>query len=107
MRAKCKEGEVAQATTLPAEVLAVLDGASFYMRQPGEDGAPRVVVQPAGMKGWVHGDDDSERLSRMFPELTEAQLQRATRYLSSMARNHLRMAANNGATHRKKWVHSW
>lgn len=96
-----------EATALPAEVLAALDGASVYVRQPGEDGAPRVVVQPAGMKGWVHGDDDSERLSRMFPELTEAQLERATRYLASLARNHWRMAANNGATRRKKWVHSW
>lgn len=107
MRAKRKEGEVAEATTLPAEVLAALDGASVYVRQPGENGDPRVVVQPAGMKGWVHGDEDSERLSLMFPEMTGAQLQRATRYLSSMVRNHLRMAANNGATHRKNWVHSW
>lgn len=107
MRAQCKEGEVAEATTLPAEVLAALDGASLYVRQPGEDGAPRVVVQPAGMNGWVYGDDDDERLSLMFPEMTEAQLQRATRYLSSMVRNHLRMAANNGAKHRKNWVHSW
>lgn len=107
MRAKSKEGDVAKATALPAEVLAALDGASVYVRQPGEDGAPRVVVQPAGMKGWVHGDEDSERLSRMFPELTEAQLQRAVRYLSSMVRNHLRTAANNGATRRKNWVHSW
>lgn len=107
MRAQCKEGEVAEATTLPAEVLAALDGASVYVRQPDENGDARVVVQPAGMKGWIHGGGDSERLSRMFPELTEAQLQRATRYLSSMVRNHLRMAANNGAPRRKNWVHSW
>ncbi|WP_338790730.1 hypothetical protein [Pseudomonas sp. AE27] len=107
MRAKRKEGEVAEATALPAEVLAALDGASVYVRQPGEDGEPRVVVQPAGMKGWVHGDDNSERLSRMFPELTEAHLQRATRYLSSIVRNHLRKTGGNGAKVRKNWVHSW
>lgn len=107
MRAKCKEGEVAEAITLPAEVLAVLDGASFYMRQPGEDGTPRVVVQPAGMNGWIYGDDDSERMSRMFPELTDAQLHRATRYLSSLARNHLRMIESSGTSKHKSWIHSW
>ncbi|WP_017738205.1 hypothetical protein [Pseudomonas sp. CBZ-4] len=107
MRAKWKEGEVAEATALPAEVLTALDGANVYVRQPGEDGDPRVVVQPAGMKGWVHGDEDSERLSRMFPELTETQLQRATRYLSSKVRNHLRMTGNNSAKLQKNWVHSW
>ena len=107
MRAKCKEGKVAEATALPAEVLAALDGASLYVRQPGEDGAPRIVVQPAGMNGWVHGDDDSERLSRMFPELTDAQLQRATRYLSSIARNHLRMIESGGTSKRNSWINSW
>ncbi|WP_458370808.1 hypothetical protein [Pseudomonas fluorescens] len=107
MRFKRNEGEAVESTALSAEVLAALDGASFHVRHPGEDGVPRVVVQPAGMNGWVYGDDDGERLAKAFPELTEAQLERATRYLANLVRNHWRMAANNGSTRRKKWVHSW
>ncbi|EMB4117875.1 hypothetical protein IPC367_18965 [Pseudomonas aeruginosa] len=107
LRAKRKEGEAVESTALPAEVLAALEGASFHQRQPGDDGEPRIVVQPAGLSGWVHGDNDAERLSRAFPELTEAQLQRACRYLASLVRNHSRMVDNGGETKRSSWVNRW
>lgn len=76
-------------------------------RQPGENGARRIVVQPAGLSGWIHGDHDAERLAKAFPELTEPQLQRACRYLSSLVRNHLRMIENGGDQKRKSWVNDW
>ncbi|MEQ6614196.1 hypothetical protein ACRS57_03695 [Pseudomonas aeruginosa] len=107
LRRKRKEGEVVESTALPAEVLAALDGASFHMRPAGEDGEPRTVVQPAGLSGWIHGDNDAQRLAKAFPELTEAQLQRACRYLASLVRNHLRMVENGGERERRNWVNSW
>lgn len=107
LRAKRKEGEAVESTALPAEVLAALDGCTFVQRQPGEDGAPRIVVQPAGLSGWIHGDDDAEHLAKTFPELTKAQLQRASRYLASLVRNHLRMIENGGEPKRRSWVNNW
>ncbi|MCY1371751.1 hypothetical protein D9M69_589090 [compost metagenome] len=65
------------------------------------------MVQPAGLSGWIHGDSDVERLAKAFPELTEAQLQRACRYLASLVRNHLRMVENGGEPKRRSWVNDW
>ncbi|MGJ7514433.1 hypothetical protein ACSFE6_08855 [Pseudomonas baetica] len=107
LRRERKEGEAVESTALPAEVLAALEGCTFVQRPAGEDGTPRIVVQPAGLSGWIHGDSDTERLAKAFPELNEAQLQRACRYLASLVRNHLRMVENGGESKRRSWVNDW
>lgn len=94
-------------TELPAEVLAALEAATFHMRHPGEDGAPRVVIQPAGMRGWIHGELDADRLAAAYPELTDGQLERACRYLSSLVARHLRMVRNHSQAPGRNWVHDW
>lgn len=107
MRRQSNKAEAVESTALPADVLAALEGATFHQRAPGDDGMPRIVVQPAGMRGWLYGEKDDEQLAKAFPELTEAQLQRACRFLDSLVKNHLRLVERESQPKRGSWVNSW
>lgn len=107
LRPKRNEAEAVESTALPADVSAALEGATFHQRAPADDGMPRIVVQPAGMRGWMHGENDAEHLATAYPELTEAQLQRACRFLASLVKNHLRLVERESAPKRGNWVNSW
>jgi len=100
-----RKGEAVEHTALPADVMAALDGATFHSRHSNE--GSRVIVQPAGMRGWVHSAEaDAKALSSFFPELTEAQLARACRYIANLVRGHLRRL-DDGGEQRKSWVNNW
>ncbi|WP_349568440.1 hypothetical protein [Azotobacter salinestris] len=101
-----RNAEDEESTTLPPEVQAAIDGASFFVR-PADD-FDRVVVQLAGWNGFIHDDEAARRfLQSAFPELAEAQLRRAVRYLASKVGNHLRQVAAGSKPTRRNWVNSW
>lgn len=107
MRRQSNKAEAVESTALPADVSAALEGATFHQRAPGDDGMPRIVVQPAGMRGWLYGEKDDEQLAKAFPELTEAQLHRACRFLDSLVKNHLRLVERESQPKRGSWVNNW
>lgn len=98
---------VDEATALPSEVLAAIEGATFHPRPDGDDGAPRTVVQLCHLRGWIHGADDAKYLANAFPELTDAQIARACRYLATVVRRHINLMQTGGNSPRKNWVHEW
>lgn len=105
---KRRQAQAKPSSALPAEVLAALDGATVHARSPGEDGAPRVLFQPAGLRGWMHSQEaDSKALRKCFPELNDEQLRRACRYVASIVASHLRQTASGGRKRRRNWVHDY
>ncbi len=104
MARRDKKGGAVDAAPLPDEVAAALQGATFHSRNAGE--GPRVIVQPAGLAGWIHSAEaDAKALKSAFPELTEEQLARACRYLASLVQNHFRKF--DRAERPTNWVHNW
>lgn len=99
-----KQAQDANEGVLPAEVAAAIDGASVVFRPAGRDGEPRAVVQLPGLSGWMYGDDDARRLRAAFPELNEAQLRRACRYLSARV---AQSAAPDKPQRPAGWVGNW
>jgi len=95
-------------SALPAEVLAALDGAAIYARQPGEDGAPRVIVQPVGFGGFIYDSQAAaDFVAAAFPELNDAQASRAARYIGSLVSRHLRQTEQDMAEPRRNWATNW
>ncbi|WP_052816807.1 hypothetical protein [Stutzerimonas stutzeri] len=102
-----QDGE-AVSSALPSEVLAALDGAAIYARQPGEDGAPRVIVQPVGFGGFIYDRTAAaDFVAAAFPELNDAQASRATRYIGSLVGGYLRQAEHDMAEPRRNWATNW
>lgn len=99
-----KQAQDANAAALPAEVAAAIEGASVVFRPAGQDGEPRAVVQLPGLAGWMYGDEDAQRLRGAFPELNDAQLRRACRYLASRI---AQAAASDKPQRRAGWVNNW
>lgn len=98
-------------SALPAEVLAALDGAAIYARQPGEDGAPRVIVQPVGFGGFIYDSQAAaDFVAAAFPELNDAQASRAARYIGSLVSSYLRQAEQDMTELRRagrNWATNW
>lgn len=92
---------------LPADVLAAIEGAFVFPRPDGDDGMPRTVVQPAGLRGWVHSDEaDDKAIRTAWPYLSDAQVGRAKRFIASTVAIHLR-AGRTARRQRTSWIHSW
>lgn len=92
---------------LPVDVLAVIDGAGIVVRSSiSDDGLPNVIFQPADTRGWMQSpEEDERRLKSLFPDLDEAQVQRAKRFIASRVRNHFRqMAQANSGKKRSSWL---
>ena len=92
---------------LPVDVLAVIDGAGIVVRSSiSDDGLPNVIFQPADTRGWMQSpEEDERRLKSLFPDLDEAQVQRAKRFIASRVRSHLRqMAQANSGKKRSSWL---
>ncbi|MEX5449692.1 hypothetical protein [Stutzerimonas stutzeri] len=102
-----QDGE-AVSSALPSEVLAALDGAAIYARQPGEDGAPRVIVQPVGFGGFIYDHTAAaDFVAAAFPELNVAQASRAARYIGSLVSSYLRQTEQDMAEPRRNWATNW
>lgn len=92
---------------LPVDVLAVIDGAGIVVRSSiSDDGLPNVIFQPADTRGWMQSpEEDERRLKSLFPDLDEAQVRRAKRFIASRVRNHFRqMAQANSGQMRCSWL---
>ncbi|MGE4337385.1 MAG: hypothetical protein AB7E55_15585 [Pigmentiphaga sp.] len=101
------DGE-AVSSALPSEVLATLDGAALYARQPGEDGAPRIIVQPVGFGGFIYDRAAAaDFVAAAFPELNDAQASRAARYIGSLVGSYLRQAEQDMTEPRRNWATNW
>ena len=93
-------------SALPAEVLAALDGAAIYARQPGEE--PRVIVQPVGFGGFIYDSQAAaDFVAAAFPELNDAQASRAARYIGSLVSSYLRQTEQDMAEPRRNWATNW
>lgn len=100
-----QDGE-AVSSALPSEVLAALDGAAIYARQPGE--APRVIVQPVGFGGFIYDRTTAaDFVAAAFPELNDAQASRAARYIGSLVSSYLRQTEQDMAEPRRNWATNW
>ncbi|EIX1762579.1 hypothetical protein OP658_002902 [Cronobacter sakazakii] len=95
----------AEQAAIPAEVLAIIEGASLYTR-PGTDNQARVIVQAEGWSGFMFSEESAERwLAKAFPELTEEQKTRAVNYLAALVRSHHR--ESQPERKRTNWVNRW
>jgi len=94
-------------STLPGEVSAAIDGATFFRRSDDENGHARVIVQLHGLQGWLHGHNDEKRFANAFPELTDAQISRACRYLDAAVIRHTRATQGGGNSAAVGWVNDW
>ncbi|WP_313038241.1 hypothetical protein [Stutzerimonas nitrititolerans] len=102
-----QDGE-AVSSALPVEVLAALDGAAIYARQPGEDDAPRVIVQPVGFGGFIYDSQAAANfVEAAFPELNDAQTRRAVRYIGGLVGSFLRQAEQDMTEPRRNWATNW
>lgn len=92
----------AERAALSGEVLASIEGCAMYTR-PGDDDAPRIIVQPAGYTGFIYSNEAAEKwVRRAFIELTPHQVDRAVNYLASLVREHHR--SNTKTPRRDKWI---
>lgn len=94
-------------STLPDEVSAAIDGATFFRRSDDENGCARVIVQLRGLKGWLHGHNDEKHFANAFPDLTDAQISRACRYLDAAVIRHIRTTQSGSSSAGVSWVNDW
>lgn len=92
---------------LPDVVLEVIDGAGIARRSDGEDGAPRMVVHLPGWQPFIFTVEKAAGvMGKVFPELTDDEVQQAARRLRSRVAARLRLldaaAADDGAT--RNWA---
>ena len=87
---------------LPADLLAALEGVTVHVRAEAE----QVIIHFPGGRGWHHGREaDATALRRLYPELNDAQVDRACRALAGIVAAHMR--AMNGPWRRQSWVHDY
>jgi hypothetical protein len=100
-----------EAAELPADVLAILGGASVTARSQDENGDPRVLVQITGNSAiaWYHSKSESGRMMKeLFPELNEMQINRAVLAINSMAKAAMAADHYSKQSSRPKWsVSHW
>lgn len=93
---------------LPAEVAGILEAAHCNTREGGDEG-PRVMVVMAcgGLRGaWIHDRATTEaRIRRRWPELTDAQVQRAGNVIEAKAMQAARL--DKPQAKRRGWVHDY
>ncbi|MCM3565198.1 hypothetical protein [Hydrogenophaga intermedia] len=93
----------ADASALPADLVACIESCTVYQRHAGSEGDVRAIVQLDG-RGWVHNDEDTRnQLLRRWPELTETQLRRAVRHVGAK----VRQACAPAPAARQSWVRNW
>jgi len=96
--------------TLPIEVLTAIEAAHIMHRTPSDDGSARIIVRMVGLGSWTHdGQATHERLAGAFPELSEAQLDRAYRYLVNriVAANREKSGGRSRFGIRNSWATNW
>lgn len=105
LRFKRKGEPAEQPAVLPADLLEAIEAATIYSRHDGE--ISRVIIQPAQMAGWIHSQEaDARALKTAWPELTDAQLVRASRFIASRIASHLRRM-DDGGDQKRNWVRNW
>lgn len=99
-----------QATHLPPDVESVIDSITVNIREHGDPelGNESRVLVFGLVGGPFEGNYQSikRRIERVFPELNDAQVARAVRWVQSEITNQLRVTR---PTERKRsgWVHNW
>lgn len=102
---KRKKKPAPEASELPADVLAIIEGLSVVARSEDDEGNARVLVQVAGNAAlaWYHSKSESSRMiSVLFPALNSSQIYRAVMAINSKAKAAL-LADRYSTPHRPKW----
>lgn len=101
-------------TSLPADVLAAIEGASIIHRHSvDDDGTPRIFVQWAhrGMQSFLYTDETAaESLAKLYPELNDRQIVRACFAMAGVVKASLRGPAQfegQVVREKKNWVTNW
>lgn len=95
-------GSARGTSALPNDVALCLETASVVPRHFKEEG-PRAVIQ-IDSGAWVHSQEETRsQLLRRWPDLSDAQIKRAVRYVNAMVRR----IAPGPESERRGWVRNW